>query len=207
MQITAADFWIIDAVATGKWLLGNLTEGIVETAFNRKGHGLTNDELFDVLNQLFTDGFLFADRVFDFQTWESELLVPDATELRRILSSEQESVWYGLTEKGSAFWETTTHPKWQEYIHSELAFDGQCIVEAGGQHTLAAYLSKPAVQRSIAPETLHLETVSTWEATYWKRLPTGFTARFVVPADQVEEFPFAEPADNWYTPLFGACHA
>ncbi len=203
MQINAAIFWIIDAVATDKRLLDNLKENVVERAFNREGHGLTNDEPLAVLDELFSDGFLFADRVVDLQTWESKVLVPDTAELRRIFSG-QDWVWYGLTEKGSAFWENMTHPRWEKYIFSELAFDGQCRVESGGQHTLEAYLSRLDVQRCITPGTLLIETAADWEATYWKTLSAGYTARFVVPADQVEEFPFAEPADDWYTHPFKA---
>ena len=197
MQIDAANFWIIDAVATDKWPLDYLKENVAEKAFNREGHGLASDKLLAVLDKLFTNGLLFADRVFDFETWESEVFVPDDTEVRRIFSGK-EWVWYGLTEKGSALWETMTHPKWQEYIFSELAVDGHCRVKSGGQHTLEAYLSRPDVQRCITPGTLLMETASHWKATYWKTLSAGYIARFVVPEDQAEKFPFAETADDWY---------
>ena len=196
--MSAASFWILDAVATDKWPLDYLKENVVEQAFNREGHGLTDHELFQLLCQLFTEGFLFADRVFDFQTWANELLIPGITELQRIFSG-QDWVWYGLTEKGSAFWETVTQPNWQNYIFSGLAADGQCCVASGGRQILQSYLFKPDVQCCVAPGTLHIETVADWKATYWKTLPTGYTACFVVPTDKVEDFPFAESADDWYT--------
>lgn len=111
-----AEYWILDAIAEGMWLLGTLKPDIVQMAFNRPGHGLDYDALIGLLDRLFRDGDLVADRV-SLPNWEdSQLFVPTREEIVDLLAVVGgPDVFYGLTAQGGARWEAVSAPDWERF--------------------------------------------------------------------------------------------
>ena len=59
----AGEYWLLDSVVESRDSLAMLVSKDIETAFNKRSHGLTRDQLINVLDRLFLRGDLLAQRM------------------------------------------------------------------------------------------------------------------------------------------------
>jgi hypothetical protein len=119
---------------------------------------------------------------------------------------QSEHVFYGVTGRGGAQWETLSHPQW-EYFYDE----GYGIDSYGGEMTAStrglieerlALVPYDSFIKAVIPASVRWSILQPWQATYWKQLPIGYHIEFTYfPLTEVEMLARATPPDwvqAWY---------
>jgi hypothetical protein len=196
--MTKGEYWILDVVLEWRETIAALEPDdieMLELSFNRKGHGLSHDQLLDTLHSLFQRGDIIAEYVKRFHPESSlGLFVPSRREIEKELLSrrnrhgrrhkglEDGYVYYGLTAQGGAKWEAVSHPDWNLFVDRYGVLDEQDRnweeIASCNKSLVEQYLEN-ALSKGIAiPETVEWEELVPWEATYWKVLPRGYWVRY-----------------------------
>lgn len=198
----AAEYWILEAVIDGMYLLSALREDLVEEAFNRRGHGLNRIQLVDTLDAMFSRGEIIAEREVDRQMGTGEQFTPTRNEIAELLAKPQR-VRYGMTDFGAVLWEEISQPDWNRYAYGELSlWDYVSMTESCNERLLHEYLSRGDLKRWIVSE-VSWKTLQNYQATYWKLLPIGYQINFQVKqGNEGRGFPIAQPEPDWYTNPF-----
>lgn len=207
----AGEYWLLDSVVESRDSLAMLVSNDIETAFNKRSHGLTRDQLINVLERLFLGGDLLAHR------WEKsglkEFFIPTRTDIEEAFNGRVRC-FYGLTSQGGARWEEVSQPHWERYIHDSVYAEPREGEIIGSDRDLVEQydsLSHYNSEISAVPGSKRWDVLRPWQATYWKELPMGHRLRFEY--EWVERSP--EPTDakiwerfkeihNWYTPYSGS---
>ena len=103
----AGEYWLLDSVVRSWDSLAMLVSKDIETAFNKRSHGLTRDQLINVLEHLFLRGDLLAQRME--KSVRKEFFIPTRTEIEEAFSGRVRC-FYGLTLQGGARWEEVSQP-------------------------------------------------------------------------------------------------
>jgi hypothetical protein len=113
----AGEYWLLDSVVESRDSLALLVSNDIETAFNKRSHGLTREQLINVLERLFLGGDLLAHH------WEKsgpkKFFIPTRTEIEEAFNGRVRC-FYGLTSQGGARWEEVSQPRWERYIHDAV---------------------------------------------------------------------------------------
>ncbi|NJP06976.1 MAG: hypothetical protein HC837_15830 [Chloroflexaceae bacterium] len=214
------EYWLLDVVVTRYYPLYILTAPNVAAILNRKyvyGQGLSYSILVDAVGRLFLQGYIqLAWWHVPLHTWMPMTdLNSSRSTIEAALQGETE-VNYGLTGKGGAAWEAKLHPNWQKYKDEDVSSEPGNIarITAGSIEVINEYMSLvfPSYLYPFVPipETLMMEQISPWQATYWKSLPLGYRIQFnyqTAEADVVPSDNFLEryhTITQWYDEQFFA---
>lgn len=194
------EHWLLDSVVEAWYPMSLLVSDKLELAFNRRHHGLSRGELIDTLERLFERGDLLAQR-------GEERFTPTRTEIEAALAGRLD-LFYGLTPRGGARWESVSRPEWQRYLRASVFAEGQEGEIAGSDRRLVEKydaLSHHAWNISVVQGSRRWDVLEPWQATYWKQLPKGHRVRFRF--NWVEPPPIDPQAreqlaqiSRWYTP-------
>ena len=90
------------------------------------------------------------------------------------VSPSSESISHALGE-----WETIAAPNWSKFGRYS-SDESEKVIEAATKDVLESTLKYDRFWSGDWPneETLVVEVLAPWEATYWKRLPSGFRATY-----------------------------
>lgn len=208
----AGEYWLLDSVVESLDSLAMLVSKDIETAFNKRSHGLTRDQLLNVLERLFLGGDLLAHRME--KSGPKEFFIPTRTEIEEAFSGRV-LCFYGLTSQGGARWEQVSQPHWDRYIRASVYAeprDGEVI---GSDLDLVEQydsLSRYDSDISVVPGSEHWDVLRPWQATYWKELPVGHRLSYKYewvgrPPEQRTDPKIAawfKEIHNWYTPYRGS---
>lgn len=215
-----AEYWILDSVATAEEPLDALAnrEGVAFT-LNRPWHGLTENELVDVLCRLFHKGDLFAERfekaesLGEFVPTRAEIIsalsyVPPSRRTKGYDTASTLEAYYGLTALGGARWEAVSRPDWNRYVYADAGLDeGKTIAMDRRLVEQYEYFSRFRSNISIIAGSEKWDVLEPWQATYWKTLPIGHRLRYRFTCEEtskMKEVPeaakqFFKGINNWYT--------
>ena len=208
----ADEYWLLDSVVESRDSLAMLVSKDVETAFNKRSHGLTRAQLINVLERLFLYRDLLAYRRE--KSVPKEFFIPTRTEIEEAFSGRVRC-FYGLTSQGGARWEEFSQPHWERYIHDSVYAEpreGEII--GSDQDLVEQYdsLSRYDSDISVVPGSKHWDVLRPWQATYWKELPVGHRLRYKYEWVERTLEPKTDPKirecfkeiHNWYTPYSGS---
>jgi hypothetical protein len=166
-----SQYWFLDLVVELQDNLKALTHPEIELLTNRKNHGLSFDEVAEIIYELCQQGDITT--LINRQEVELSL-----TGIKAGLSGEA-NIYYGLTTQGGAKWEQYSNPNWDRYVDSSLGIDpyeGEII--ATTRELAEKHLWYPDEDCLIHSGSEVWEVLSPWQATYWKTLPVGHRVRF-----------------------------
>ena len=208
----ASEYWLLDSVVESRDSLAMLVSKDIETAFNKRSHGLTRDQLINVLERLFLGGDLLAQRME--KSGPKEFFIPTRTEIEEAFSGRV-LCFYGLTSQGGARWEEVSQPHWERYICDSVYGEPREGEIIGSDRDLVEQcdsLSRHYSEISVVAGSKHWDVLRPWQATYWKELPVGHRLRFKY--EWVERTPeqktdpkiweWFKEIHNWYTPYSGS---
>ena len=163
----------------------------IDQTLNCDGHGMSPDELAQVLCDFATRGWIkitrFAD---DSQPLGCDLAMINA-ELRR-RGPHEKNAYYGLTGEGGAAWERFARPHWHRYIEHETDYDvtiegdeyadtarrlEASYVVAESRKELDRYLFAVRCENDIEPDSEQFDIVPAWQPIYWKPPREGHRCR------------------------------
>lgn len=190
LSFTRAEYWLLEAAVEECLPIAGLSDGQAAGQVNKTDHGVTQAEMIEALDRLFTDGLIIGEQYQSFwspcrrkyQLTRAEI----ETELKRPSYSTDGvsdgygplSVYYWLTAQGGAAWEAFARPDWDHFMDGF----GSCAEEEDGSKCVQATCpSKFLLERYLAgahwlgfeidPDAAVWDTIRPWEATYWKELP------------------------------------
>lgn len=214
-RLTRGQYWLFETAVQLRIPLGYLVaegygnDSSIELMFNKPGHGLTHAQLYDCLSELFRDGLIAVSTLDDDRLW-----IPTDNQIVAALNAKRfddaASLFYGLTESGGATWEAFAMPAWDRFISEEYDYDELTgKVMCANRQRLDQYLNcleLNLVDQTILSDTVDIEELVGWQATYWKHLPSGFCASFrwsqkQPPYDKLSNLAFdglCAMRDEWY---------
>jgi hypothetical protein len=181
----------------------------IELMFNKPGHGLNRDQLLACLIGLFQSRFIYAKNY-----GEDTVLTPTNEQIITACDAKRFdddiALFYGLTEAGGQAWEAFALPAWDRFISEDYdSEDHTATVICADRRRLEWYLRCEELNLStsaVVSDTVEITEIADWQATYWKRLPRGFSASFKWSEAPLRHDPMAQLAfggfcaerDSWY---------
>ncbi len=202
-SLTRGEYWLLETVAElciPIWLLNS--EGL-ELDLNKPSHGLTENLLITTLEKLFKEGLITAHR-FDH---EEEDLVFSAEQIQAAFTDRQPDklYFYGLTPKGGQIWEAFARPNWNYHIDGGYQPDDDNfdiwfgeIICVQKDHLNNYFNSIVINQYDVDKKTIQWDIMEPWQATYWKKLPTGYRIRFYGREKKNTNQPPSLRGQTWY---------
>lgn len=200
------EYWFLDAAIRLKIPFNWLSASNVDEMLNRPHHNLSASELLVVLERMFERGDLFLEYMNRYEQ-RHRTQVPSRSEIEATLSmshdewtDQSEHVFYGVTGRGGAPWETLSHPQW-DHFHDEgyriKPYEGEVTASTRGliEERLALVPYDPFI-KAIVPESVRWSILQPWEVTYWKQLPIGYHIEFTyIPLTKAEKLARLTPPD------------
>lgn len=206
------EYWFLDAAIRLKIPFNWLSAANVDQMLNRPHHSLSTSELLVVLERMFARGDLFLEYMNrDGQRQRTQ--APSRHEIKTALSmphnkwiEQSEHVFYGVTDRGGASWETLSHPQWDHFYdegYGTNPYEGEMTASTRGLiEERLALIPYDSFLETIVPESVQWSILQPWEATYWKQLPLGYHIEFAyVPLTGAEKLARSTPPDwvqAWY---------
>ncbi|WP_019500749.1 hypothetical protein [Pseudanabaena sp. PCC 6802] len=202
------EYWFLDTaieeVIGFSWIVPDEQYGCI--AINRDPLELTVDEIANIFYKLFQKGYLLAASSEDFDN-SGQIkggFMPSLLEITAALR-EEVNLGYYLTAQGGNQWETVSNPQWEQYFSWPLGIEpvneGEIVCgsrEVGENLISMIHLLSPGNSRlEVIPGTVMWETLTPWEATYWKTLPIGYRIRYQFTYSDVEEYSTFEEDEGW----------
>ncbi len=196
--MTESEYWIMDVVLECRDTITALRPDdidMLESYYNRKGHGLSHEQLVDTLDQMFQRGDIIAEKYEPGETGTpcersvSGLYCPSRKEIEDELRSTSDDVcvYFGLTEQGGEKWEIVSHPDWNLYLNRYRDRDERDVdwveMEASNRPLLQEFLERDLQEGSVLADTIEWEEFVPWEVSYWKSLPRSYRVRYQVRPD------------------------
>lgn len=207
------EYWFLDAAIRLKIPFHWLSAGNVDEMLNRPHHNLSMSKLLVVLERMFERGDLFLEyRDRHEQSYRTQ--VPSRSEIETALYmtraegiDQSEHVFYGVTARGGAQWETLSHPQWDHFYDEGYGIDPYEGEMTASTRDLIeerlALIPFDAFIKAIVPESVRWSVLQPWEATYWKQLPIGYRIEFTyLPLTEAEKLARSTPpgrVHTWYT--------
>lgn len=163
-------------------------------ALNKPGHGLARAELVETPLDLPRAGLIYV------KHGNRKLRSPTRRSLELAVAESQapSRTTYGLTPQGGAVWEAFAAPNWQRFVHDTGTPEDEWEVTCADRHFLDRYLAAVRREGDLDVSTLVIDEVKPWQATYWKRLPSGWRATFTWHFKDEPRWPSASQlADAW----------
>jgi hypothetical protein len=116
----------------------------------------------------------------------------DATELDNCFTGKE--LYYFLTPKGGELWESVFKPKWDWYFTRWSTGDSSVINCTSSniiekllsiQHLLSYHREK--YSRYLVPDTEIWQTLTPWQALYWKTLPISYSISYQTELIEIDE--------------------
>lgn len=185
LRLTRGEYWLLETVVSAGCPLCFVAvecypkpEGM-ESMFNKPGHGLNRSQVVDTLDRLFKEGLIEARQNDRLRALTKEEIAAELIEIppprdRRTLTS------YWLTAKGGAVWEEFAAPSWDCFLDTRLDHE----TKTGVVTCMTSWLARKYLRYmnvaffEVEPESVDVKVVASWEATYWKTLPTGYQTSF-----------------------------
>jgi hypothetical protein len=195
-----SEYWMLNVAVEYPQDLASLTLDNLEELMNREGHGLTCDQLVEVIDNLSRREYI---GLFVAQPSKHESCVLDRKAIREELTrSASRKLHYQLAPKGIEQWELLSLPDWNLYIPAYCEMEG--YIEAGSEQILQEVLQYDIAHpfRKVDLKSIeNIEAVENWSATYWKTLPMGYRLCY-----SVEDIPYDSQEDcikyNAFVALF-----
>jgi hypothetical protein len=196
--LTREAFWLLDAVVESRIHFSVLVNPRLEEALNRRSHGLTESALVEQVLWLLDRGLIAG--------WRDDATVAVTADSLRTALLEPgprfgTTTFYGLTPAGGATWESMARPDWSRFHDGfEGGLEHLRVVEAATTELALRHFER-GWSLPLLPEAPKLETLTPWQATYWKQLPRGvrLTGRIDLEATPLRaEF----DTSTWYTAPF-----
>jgi hypothetical protein len=210
-SLTKDEYWLLDLVVNGSFPLYRLTDSDLELIANRDGHDLSHSELLEILYKLFQeDSLICVGYAYDETITET---TPTYQEIDAALQGK-DYIQYRLTIKGGQQWEILSKPNWDWCIGGGYYYsENQVISEATSYKVAEQYLQMYPYWDSfeVIPDSIEVEILRPWQATYWKTLPEGYRISGKTRDIQEirsqrdmlsEEREFMDKVYNWYTNPF-----
>lgn len=217
-RLTRAEYWLLETAVEGGIPLqfldpdGYSAKFTIEHMFNKPGHGLDRLQLLDCLDGLFAAGLVEGEF-----SRAGAAVVPSKDVIRQAIVEKLPHtvprLCYQLTPRGGKVWEAFAAPRWDRYLSEESDPDSRTgWITCQDRFHLRRHLDERQfviLDRIITHDTIQIEEIGPWEATYWKRLPHGYRARFQwteaaeqfmpkTPLEQLVFGGFCEDRDGWY---------
>jgi hypothetical protein len=204
VSLNRGEYWLLEAVVGWRIRLGGLDEeSWYCPAHNREPHGMPLKVLVTTFNEMLSRGyFVFSDKN------DSPITSPN---VEKLIKDRNPVVWYGLTPKGGALWESFARPYWDLFIDQEWSQpnekDGRstAVLAGMGEKRLDCYvhfIKEWLASKGFPPvEVLTRRQVKPWQATYWKQFECGHEV--TIRSHPIEDKPnaFSEVSDSltrWY---------
>jgi hypothetical protein len=214
------EYWFLDTAIRLKIPFHWLSASNVDEMLNRPHHNLSRSELLVVLERMFERGDLFLEYM-NRSEQRHRTRVPSRSEIEAALymthdkwTDQSERVFYGVTGRGGALWETLSHPQWDHFYDEGYGinpYEGEMTASTRGliEEWLALVPYDPLI-KAIVPESVRWSVLQPWEPTYWKQLPIGYHIEFAyLPLTEAEKPARSTPPDwvsawhqrvhRWYT--------
>lgn len=174
--------------------------------FNRGPHGLDREGVVAALTALAEEGLILAWRAsseegFDVYAAHPGGFPPTRPQIEEALRRDRSKgiegtrLYYGLSERGGQHWESLARPDWDRFVDrwegEAGAFDEsmpdddpsadrrQRQMTSSNRLLLEEHLRRDQeTYRIVDPETIRWETLTPWDATYWKRLPQAYRVTY-----------------------------
>ena len=178
MRLSRCEYWLLENAVEHPIPTPWLTADNLETCLNKKGHGVSNEEVTRSVTELVTQGLIeIIPPAVD--SASRTLALPEDSALHELLQREQ----YQLTPEGGAAWERFARPDWNMYVRFEGMSDEngneQARVETADLALAEEYVTGlHYTGYSVASETLRQSRLSPWHPTYWKTLEVGSRLSF-----------------------------
>lgn len=179
------EFWILDSVVEQRHSLAMLTMENVDAIFGKDPHGMDRDAIIATLQGLFERKYLSA---FNEERGE---FTPTLKEIEQGLDSELDAD-YGLTPAGGDQWAEVAVPNWDRFVdgvfgdQDEAGEFDSITHERVGRFccTDKAHLEKYITSIRFSgvlphPPSLKWDTISPWQALYWKEMPSAHRVQFI----------------------------
>ena len=201
-----AEYWFLDAAIRLKIPLNWLSASNVDEILNRPHHNLSAPELLVILERMFERGDLFLEYANRYEP-SYRTQAPSRSEIEAALYmthdewiARPEQVFYGVTGRGGAKWETLSHPQWDRFYDEGYGIDpyeGEIIApDRGLAEQLLALVPYDSFVKAIVPESIRWSVLQPWETTYWKQLPIGYHVDFTyLPRSEDKEI--TPPPPEW----------
>lgn len=220
-RFTRGEYWLLENAVecrvAFRFLLGAASE--FSEQYNKVGYGLEPDALIGTLQRLQAAGSIRCIRVDN-----SNSQVPchqlSRDELAQALDEVAEP-WtlYELTPEGGMQWEAFARPKWDYIIREEDHWNDH---DPDAEHPDSVTFTCATLKRlkraveyysrglgKIECDSLKYLEIGSWNATYWKELPSGFstTAKLfgkprdcsiIDPIQDLAFLNYCKLRDNWY---------
>jgi hypothetical protein len=119
---------------------------------------------------------------------------------------QAEQVFYGVTGRGGARWETFSQPQWEHFYdegYGPDSYEAEITAPTRGFiEERLALVPYDSLIKTIVPESVQWSVLQPWQATYWKQLPIGYHVEFTyLPLTEVETLTRATPPEwvqAWY---------
>lgn len=210
LRLTRGEYWLLENAIEYRVALRFLLEaaGPFSEQFNKPGHGLSRPVLIETLERLYSDGWIF----WGIGDNEGRCSHKNLTrsDLNRALDEENREQWsiYGLTEFGGARWEEFARPNWELYF--ALSQDAGWADSPYGTFSSGSLkqLQRGLKLHSASTQPIDFDEVEytelqPWQATYWKVLRAGFSAKVRFCGDEIESWqdPHADLSSHRYSLL------
>ncbi|RKU19974.1 hypothetical protein C6503_06825 [Candidatus Poribacteria bacterium] len=215
-RFTRGEYWLLETVVEHELEICALVDDDLELHLNKKGHGLTRASLVETFYRLLSLGLIYAkneEMGFILTAEQIELALDEPKRWVGVPVDEREVTYYGLTQEGGAQWEAFAAPDWEKYITAsfQLTDNGEyeiweliCGNKDWGnwgkadKNWLEAYIESMCFynQKELFLASIAWDSVTPWQATYWKQLDGGHRVRFRC-QDKNGEGNFKPPYPPW----------
>ena len=170
--------WLLDAAVEHGIDIRTLTAPNAGEILNRKPHGHSPEEIALILARMVDDGEILLEG--DFGRLGETFTPAQVLELMAEPRTPHRRLWYRLTERGGAEWETWARPQWSRYNSScsreNISAIGAATASVAEElFGIEEYLNH---QHLIVPGSIRRRTFRNWRATYWKTLSEGHLIAF-----------------------------
>lgn len=178
-RLTRGEYWILESAVEARPWFAWLGRPDIAECFNKPGHGMNFSQVVETICGLVKEKFICA------YSREAGEFFPDERQVVQLLQKHEEkmpgSPWhYALTPAGGAVWEEFAAPDWDFYIDQLYGTDDHVDtieLACARRDWLEAFVGKlTEAGYGVSRDTLTWETLTPWQATYWKQLPCGYRA-------------------------------
>jgi hypothetical protein len=154
--------------------------------FNRESHHLSEEALVEALLTLHRSGLIQGRRLaFDDYSVDYGICTLERDEIIARLRHTQglkTVLYYEFTAAGGAVWETYATPQWERFLSTEgWYYDRWKVWITGADVSLVEhYLEIDRSLGLVQENTVRRKTLQSWQALYWKTLPSALQVSYYV---------------------------
>ena len=166
-------YLLLDCVSELEASINQVISGNFEELFNLPSHNLSDEEVMDELDALYSKGLIY---VKESGGKESKVLPSKCS---------NKNEYIGLTALGGQKWESFFNPDWNKFISIEVdeysEKNPSVDIRCSDKNYLEEFLHKLKIGDCKISE------IRPWKANYWKTLEVGFICTFSTMSENLEE--------------------